>query len=91
MKIAGLQTDIIWENPEDNFKHVEQLLVQAAEQGATIAVLPEMFATGFTMDSKKAASFSNITRRFLADVSSKLSIWVIGGLVEDRKMRKTRG
>jgi len=38
--IAGLQFDIAWENPEENFRRVAPLAQRAAAKGAEIIALP---------------------------------------------------
>ncbi|NDV81482.1 amidohydrolase [Bacteroides sp. 51] len=54
MRISILQTDIIWENKEDNLNRLRNKLEEL--RGKTdIAILPEMFSTGFTMRSKELA------------------------------------
>ena len=45
MKIAALQYDILWQQPEENRRHIEAWLDHC--QGADLYVLPEMFDTGF--------------------------------------------
>ncbi|MBQ9187635.1 MAG: nitrilase family protein [Prevotella sp.] len=45
MKIALLQTDIVWATPSANIRRAEDMMVQAP--GADLYVLPEMWATGF--------------------------------------------
>lgn len=52
LRIALLEFDIIWENPEQNFELISTLI-----QGkkADIFFLPEMFSTGFTMNPEKSA------------------------------------
>ena len=57
-----VQADLAWEDPEANFDHFEGLLAarddaRAAEGGpvADLVVLPEMFATGFTMRPARLA------------------------------------
>ena len=48
MKVAILQSDLIWENPQANRKHFEQQ-IKAIQEEVDLIVLPEMFSTGFTM------------------------------------------
>ena len=69
MIVAGLQMDIAWEDPPTNFRHVEEMARQAAERGPRLLVLPEMFATGFSMSSHRVAAFSQKTRDFLAHLA----------------------
>ena len=45
MKITVLQRDIIWANPKENVRRAEAAI--AAQPGAALYVLPEMFSTGF--------------------------------------------
>jgi predicted amidohydrolase len=82
MIVAGLQMDIAWEDPSTNFRHVEEMARQAAEQGPRLLVLPEMFATGFSMSSHRVAAFSQETRAFLAHLATDLSVFVLGGYAE---------
>ena len=53
MKIALLQTDIVWNNPQENIVHAERLMEQAT--GADLYVLPEMWATGFATEPEGIA------------------------------------
>ncbi len=46
LKVALVQLDIVWENPEANRRQLETL-VSGVE--ADVMVLPEMFSTGFSM------------------------------------------
>jgi len=53
MQIAAVQTNIFWEDPVTNYAHLDQMLKKTEE--VDLIVLPEMFTTGFTMNSKKVA------------------------------------
>ena len=55
MKVAAVQHDIAWEDPDRTREAVRPLVAEAAEQGAELIVLPEMFATGFSMNPEKIA------------------------------------
>ena len=81
MKVAGLQTDIAWEDPAENFRRASAMARQAAKQGARLIVLPEMFATGFTMDAVAAATPEEETRAFLTGLAKDLHVTVAGGFV----------
>lgn len=54
MKIATLQYDIIWENHQANLDKLTSLISELNED-IDLIVLPEMFNTGFSMNSKKIA------------------------------------
>lgn len=82
MKVAGIQMDIAWEQPEENFRRAEAKVKQAADEGAGLVVLPEMFATGFSMNAELVAGFAGETRSFLSDVSSRLGVFILAGFAE---------
>jgi predicted amidohydrolase len=54
MKIALVQTNLIWENPIENRSHLAQKITGFMEE-VDLIVLPEMFASGFTMNPKAVA------------------------------------
>jgi predicted amidohydrolase len=82
MKVAGVQFDIAWEDPEANFKKVEDFVQQAVEQDVDLLVLPEMFATGFSMAAERVASHAEKTRGFLSDLSKRHDLYVMAGFAE---------
>lgn len=47
LNILAVQPDLVWENSTQNLRHLDHLL--EGHDGADLMVLPEMFATGFTM------------------------------------------
>ena len=47
MKLALIQTALVWENPEANRAYFEAK-INTIEEGVNLIVLPEMFTTGFT-------------------------------------------
>lgn len=51
LNIALLQTDIIWEDPAANLRELERRLPHLVERQTDVAVLPEMFTTGFSMSA----------------------------------------
>jgi predicted amidohydrolase len=58
MEVALLQTDIVWENKAANLKRAGELI--AALPGTVrLAVLPEMFNTGFSMHTDTIAEDEN--------------------------------
>ena len=52
LRIALCQTDIAWEQPARNLARLEPLVAGA---DADVVVLPELFATGFTLDPAPVA------------------------------------
>ena len=82
MKIAGIQFDIAWESPSTNFSTVRRLASMAKEQGASWVVLPEMFATGFSMNADAMAQHAEEIQGFLQGIAAELGLWVVGGYAE---------
>lgn len=51
LNIMMLQSDIIWEDPMANIRKIGHFLEQANENECQALFLPEMFTTGFSVDS----------------------------------------
>jgi len=82
MIVAGLQFDIAWEDPPENFRRVAPLAQRAVAEGAELIALPEMFATGFTMRSEEMAVKANAIHEFMAETATRHRVWLIGGYAE---------
>ena len=87
MIVAGLQFDIAWEDPDENFSRVAPLAQRAAAKGAEIIALPEMFATGFSMRAEEMAVHANTIHEFVADLARRHGVWVIAGYAEPGDQR----
>jgi len=77
--VAGLQLDIVWESPDENFARASAL---AEQTEARLLVLPEMFATGFSMDTATVAPHADRIRAFMRDLAKRRHVWVMGGYAE---------
>ncbi|MCP1312766.1 MULTISPECIES: amidohydrolase [unclassified Halomonas] len=55
LKTSLIQCDLRWEDPRANHAHLETLLGELDGRDTDVIVLPEMFATGFTMNSREMA------------------------------------
>jgi predicted amidohydrolase len=83
VKIALVQFDIAWEDPAENHRRVARRLEEASRDGARLALLPEMFPTGFSMDAARIAQPpGGQTETFLKKIAGELSLWIIGSLPE---------
>ncbi len=82
MIVAGLQLDIAWEDPQENFSRATALAEHAAAEGARLLVLPEAFATGFSMQSEAMATHAEAITSFVSDLARHLDVWVLCGFVE---------
>ncbi|HKC28872.1 MAG TPA: nitrilase-related carbon-nitrogen hydrolase [Jatrophihabitans sp.] len=55
MRVAAIQHDIVWEDAAQTRERTRPLIARAADQGARLIVLPEMYATGFSMHPERIA------------------------------------
>jgi len=82
MKIIGCQLDIKWEDKEANHAYVRELLQQASPLPDSLIVLPEMFATGFSMNVEKIAEDRDQpTQNFLSGIATEYKSFVLAGIV----------
>ncbi len=78
--IAGVvQYSIIWEDPEENFRNIDRLLTSHPPPEGTLVLLPEMFATGFSMN-QKVPEFYDLCRGFLIATAKQRNIFLGGGI-----------
>ncbi len=83
MKVALLQLDIAWEDVPANHARAARLLDQAAALGARLAILPEMFATGFSMDGRRIAQpEGGPTETFLCERAAALGLHLLAGVAQ---------
>jgi len=83
MKIALLQTDSAWEDVAESHRRAARMLSEAAEGGARLALLPEMFSTGFSMDSRRIAQPpGGPSESFLREQSARLDLWILASVPE---------
>jgi omega-amidase len=82
MQVIGCQLNIVWEDKRANFARVRDLLAQATIEPGAMIVLPEMFATGFSMQvDRTAEAAEGETKSFLAQLAREKSSFVVGGVV----------
>jgi omega-amidase len=58
LKIALIQADLVWENPETNLSRFTERIAEIGS-GIHLIVLPEMFTTGFSMHPRHLAQEMN--------------------------------
>jgi predicted amidohydrolase len=81
MKIALMQMNIIWEDKRINLKKAEELLQKASGEGCDLAVFPEMFATGFSMNhSEIAESLDGPVLKKLKTLAIEMNISIMAGV-----------
>lgn len=83
MKIAAIQSDILWEQPVANYRAYAPWIGAAAAAGARLVVLPEMFACGFSMDTSRICEPpGGPSTRFLIERAREHKLWVCGSIPE---------
>lgn len=81
MRVALIQLDIAWEDPPENHRRAERRLREAAAAGARLAILPEMFCTGFSMAPERIAEpMGGPSEAFLVEVAAGLGLHVVAGV-----------
>ncbi len=83
MKVAAIQHDIVWEDPPANFERLAPRIADAAQDGARLVVLTEMFSTGFSMHTERIAEpVDGPSVRFLVEQALRHEVWVCGSVPE---------
>ncbi len=81
LRVALGQYDIGWHDPATSLDRAASLVERAAGEGARLIALPEMCATGFTMDSARwAESLYGESGRRLSSIAAAHDVWLIAGL-----------
>lgn len=81
MIIALIQTELIWENPNKN-RRLLQEKINSISSDVDLIVLPEMFTSGFTMNSKAVAeTMQGETISWLKNIVKERNCSITGSLV----------
>jgi predicted amidohydrolase len=82
MHVYCVQLNSAWENKNESFARARRLLAHTRIEKDSLILLPEMFATGFSMNVNKIAEEPNgPTHQFLAAIARETHSTVLGGLV----------
>lgn len=83
MRLALVQLDIAWEDVAENHRRATRHLESAKAGGARLAILPEMFSTGFSMDAARIAQPpGGPSETFLRGEARRLGLWILGSVPE---------
>jgi len=81
MKVALIQSSLFWESPIANRNYFEEK-INAINEQVDLIVLPEMFATGFTMNPKDLAeTMQGETILWLQSLTKAKNSAIIGSLI----------
>ena len=78
MKIAAIQNELHWQDPQANFRSFEHEL-QHLVNDVELVVLPEMFSTGFTMKPEQLdLNVGSITLQWMQRMAVNFQITLVG-------------
>jgi predicted amidohydrolase len=86
LHISLIESDLFWENPAQNQNHFEKVLTDFFEnevnQETDIVVLPEMFTTGFSMNTDLAEAFGQgSTLNWMKEQAKKYDVAITGSII----------
>jgi predicted amidohydrolase len=82
MKVFCCQINCVWENKPANYNRVRSLLQNARIPGGSLVVLPEMFATGFSMNVEVTREGNPPeSELFVREAAMEHGVFVIAGIV----------
>lgn len=85
LRVSIVQTDIVWENKQENLRMLREKL-QALRETTEIVVLPEMFSTGFSMNSRELAEpISGKTIQLLIKWADEFQFALCGSFICNEK------
>lgn len=79
LRVSLVQTDLVWEDPAANCAALEEKLSDLAGQSDVI-VLPEMFATGFSMSQNGAEIGKGPALQWMQLQANRLGALIVGSL-----------
>lgn len=80
-KVTIVQTDLAWEDREANLKALSQKIAQISEP-TDVIVLPEMFTTGFTMNTKAVAeTMDGSAAKWLQEQALATNSSIVGSII----------
>ncbi|MGO2294505.1 MAG: amidohydrolase [Psychroflexus halocasei] len=80
LAVSYLQTDLIWESPEENRQKFEKYIVEEAEK-TDLIILQEMFTTGFSMHPEGVAEAAEPTLSWLQNLAQKHDVAITGSVM----------
>ncbi len=90
MKIACVQMDIAFGEPEKNLTAIEKYIEEASNAQVDVIVFPEMWNTGYALDKldSLADREGSITRKLLSQLAKKHQVNIVGGSVATKRADK---
>ncbi|WP_117879931.1 amidohydrolase [Aureibaculum luteum] len=87
LKITIVQTDLAWENREQNRLDLTRQIRNISEE-VDLIILPEMFTSGFTMQPKKVSeTMTGKTIEWLTELAKKKNAAISGSIVIEENQK----
>ena len=81
LKVAIIQSDLVWENPKQNRKNFSEK-IKSISNKVDVIVLPEMFSSGFTMNAEAVAeTVDGKTVAWMQKKALKTGAAIMGSLI----------
>lgn len=85
MKLASIQLDIQWHDKTANLEKAAFYVEKAMLDGCELIVFPEMFNTGFSMDTKSTLEKQEgHSSRVLCELARQFEINIIAGITQEK-------
>lgn len=91
LKVALVQSNLVWENPEQNRRNFASKIAEITEP-VNLIILPEMFTSGFTMNARAVAeTMTGKSISWMKTLSKEKNAAITGSLViEDNNLYYNR-
>ncbi|MFK7783148.1 amidohydrolase [Psychroserpens sp.] len=81
LKVALIQSNLVWENPEQNRLNFSTKIASITSP-IDLIILPEMFTTGFTMNASEVAeTMTGKTISWMVNLSKEKQVAITGSLI----------
>lgn len=86
LRVSLVQSDLVWQNPKENLENFQEKLLKLVNC-TDLIVLPEMFTTGFSMDTSMAQYSSEMGIDWLKSMAQTTNAQIMGSMMvkEDDK------
>ncbi len=84
LKVTIIQANLIWENIEENLNRFSQK-IKSVDEDTDLIILPEMFATGFSMKPEMFASFEKQQSDWLYEHAVKTNAVIVGSIIREKE------
>jgi len=83
MNITIIQSNLVWENVEENLKQFSSKINSIKEE-TDLIVLPEMFATGFSMKPEQFSKYEKLQIDWLSEHATKKNAVITGSIITEK-------